>query len=91
MTSCQFLGQVKIILFLSTVCLTVGSLFFLDSDLKHKSDKFYMSLSRPRISFQSETFFFLIPAMIWKEQGSFKVGNAVTELLYLQYVIPPFF
>lgn len=47
MTPCQYLGQARIIIFLGMVCLIVGSLFFLKSDLKHKSDKFYMPLNKP--------------------------------------------
>ena len=51
MTPCQFLGQVRTLLFLKTACLAIGSLFLIDSYLNHKSDKFHMLLNRPWISF----------------------------------------
>lgn len=35
---------------------------------------------------ESKTCFFLDPAMIWKRQRIFKMGNVVTELFYLQYI-----
>lgn len=90
MTPCQFFGRLRTALFLRAARLAVGSLFFLDVDLQHKLLCFFTFICHeadhePYFT-ESETCFFLDPAMIWKRQRIFKMGNVVTELFYSQYI-----
>lgn len=50
MTPCQFFGQLRTVLFLRVALLAVGSLFFLDTDLKHKSFFFLIYVMKHTIN-----------------------------------------